>query len=548
MKTAKTVLAMLLLLACISLSVKAYGDFDLLDYFPAIIVQPKCNFARLGQMLLNYAQQAGAGVSANDKAQVLNYVTQFPEGKDPPKVVDTGTGYDVQITCTAAAFYVIGGKAVLQGNRQVALWCFCEAARRNPAAPIFLNNAAFVLVEFGYFADAQTVLKCAQSLAPDFNSVYVNLGAAQAGLGNFAAAAENYQKAYYNFPNNGEYLRLAAQAYKSAGMNDQAYIMGQLGLNGFPDLMDWNTFLASLNYPPPTPSPCANSEACLYDPNCSNFYLSLVQYGPMYTWANWSEQYTQTILNPALDNALAQDASCEQGAMQSYDACPPGDTCCHLRALAAYYHCQLTYACAEYTIERAYYAQSNAAWAAACAQATNNLNQMQGQLTPTQFTFLQCDLKNDIASQSAAMAQDEASAMAGYLQAILDANANVASTADDADYACSLADAYRDWLLTGHAISAFEPTFCLAILCFSYDTTSGTVGASVSFGPSIKLSYNPFKESLGLSVGLGLKIGAGPYNLGAAIWLKFSNSQFGVEPKANFGFNKVGYFLGFEQI
>jgi tetratricopeptide (TPR) repeat protein len=546
MKKAKPVLAMILLLSFLSLALHAYGDLDILDFLPAMVSKSKCNFAGLRQMFLNYAQQAAALVDPGDKTQVLSYVNLYPEGKDPPQVTETATGdYDVQVTCKAAAFYVIGAKAVLQGNRKVAFWCFCEAARRNPAEPIFLNNGAFVLVDFGYFADARKALECAQSLAPDFNSVYVNLGAALSGLGNFAAAAENYKKAYYNFPNNGEYLRLAAQAYKSAGMADQAYILGQMGLNSFPDLLDWNAFLTSLNYPPPEPPSCPNESACLYDPNCWNFSLS-DQFLPGLIWGNAMDQYSKTVYNPADDNAWAVYGSCSDSVLQSKRACP--DDCCRARMDTVSDQCFLSYRCTVYMLDLDYYAYSHAAWAADCTQVENNLNQKQGQFTSAQFAYLQCFQKNYIASQTAAMAQDEAAQLAGDLSEIENSSNNVSVDANWADMICSLSNAYRQWLLTGHATNAFEPTFCLAILCFSYDTVSNNVGVSVSFGPSLKLTYDPFTHKMGLGLGLGLKIGAGPYNLGAAIWLKLDPSKVGVEPKANFGFSKIGYFLGYEQI
>lgn len=550
MKTAKTILAMVLMVSCLSLILHTAGSSDILDFLPAFISRRNCNFPDLKQMFLQRAQQAAAQVNSGDKTQVMNYVSLYPEGNTPPQVVETSTDYDVQVTSKAAAFYVIGAKAVLQGNKQVALWCFCEAAWRNPREPTFLNNAAFVFLEFGYYADAKKALECAQSLAPDFNSVYVNLGGALTGLGDYAGAADNYRKAYYNFPTNGEYLRLAAQAYKQAGMDGQAYVMAQLGQSNFPTLMDWTAFINSLNFPT-TPPACPYGTDCTVDPVCLSFYLS-EEFNPHHIWVAWDQQYRGTVRDPALDHALTQKGICELNAQNAAASCPPSYTpegaCCGARMLTVFSQCGLTYDSNVYYIYQTYYAQARSAWEAACKQIEANINKMQGTLTANQIAFLQCELNNTKASFYEGLAQGEAATQTTNLANISISRMNVANSVEYADAICQMASAYRSWLLTGQVTTGFEPTYCLAILCFSYDTVSNNIGASISFGPAIKLTYNPFTHDLGLNVGLGLKIGAGPYNLGGAIWFKFNNNKIGVEPKLNFGFSKVSYFLGFERV
>ena len=209
-----------------------------------------CDSASLAQKFAQYAAAVETVLNPADRMAIVNWVSAYPEGAQAPVVTRINGQYQTQIPSRAAAFFVVGVEALLQDNKLVAGWCFLEAARRNPLEPVFLNNLAFVFIEYGVFTEAKETLQCALAQAPKFNSLVVNLGAAEDGLGNHTAAAGHFLTAFMSNPASADYLYLAAWEAHKAGLDSISWLLGQLGQSNFPLEHNYGVLLKSLGFPP----------------------------------------------------------------------------------------------------------------------------------------------------------------------------------------------------------------------------------------------------------------------------------------------------------
>jgi tetratricopeptide (TPR) repeat protein len=559
MKSLKTCLFMLLILTCLTLAIKAADEFDILGLIPAISGKSKCNFASLKQMFSNYAGNAAAQVAPADKILVTNYVSKYPEGGEPPTLIDNALGgYDTIIPSRAAAFYLAGVQAVIQQNRVVAFWCFSEAAWRNPQSPLFLNNAAFALIEFGYLADALKALQCANSLALDFVSPYINLGKVLALLGRCAEAAEHYNTGFLKFPTNPHYLWLAANAYKCAGKLPQGWGLGTMGKALFPGVYDWDSFLTSLNYTPPTQTYNCPDPGCMQPSACYNLSQKITQSAAEMSAARGN--YMVNVEMPALDQADVKWWDCVQanGACVAYcQAQSPPILCCTT-------DCELIVAPCVSSSDSLKISTLSQARSFHLARLNEFLNTAMAEyqaslpnLTAEQADFILCIINSF--NDTTYIINNYNSDIKKYQNDIQRQNSDVATAIKSCAYAKNDSDpvkyqylpsnaGYIDWVTTGHVTTGLEPKYCLTAFCFGYDAISGDFSFEVSAGLAAKYTRNAFTGDSAVSLGVGLKLGVGLSSIGGNAWVKLSPKQVGVEAKLNAGPAKVGYFYGAEHL
>jgi tetratricopeptide (TPR) repeat protein len=570
MKSFKTALIMLLLLFSVTVALKAAEDFDILDMLPAITGKVKCNFSGLEKTFKTYAVTAAAMVDPADKALVADYVSKYPEGGDPPTLTDNSQGgYDQNIPSRAAAFYLTGVQAVIQQNRVVAFWCFTEAASRNAHSPIFLNNAAFALIEFGYLDDALKALQCANSLAPDFVSPYINLGKVLVLLGRCAEAAKHYNTGFLKFPNNPHYLWRTANAYKCAVNLSQAWGLGNLGKLMFPGLYDWDGFINSLNYTPPAPylpTDCPNQGSCQPGTAGGDLLQRISQYAT--DMLAGRQNYMATVEIPALNQADEKWLSC----INANDACTNlcqwqyynhyyqcGYYCCTMDCTISVAGCMISYDSLKISILSQAMSFHLSKVQEYLDKAMADYQASLPSLTNEQANFILCFFNSY--NDTSTLINNYNADITKYQKDIQAMNSSIASaTASCAaeKISCSGGDpkytyltsnaAYIDWVTTGHVTTALEPKYCLTVFCFSYDAVSGNFGFEVGAGLAAKFTRNAFTGETAINLGVGLKMGAGMSSIGGNAWIKLSPNQVGVEAKLNAGPAKVGYFYGAERM
>jgi tetratricopeptide (TPR) repeat protein len=533
----------------------AEDDFDLLSLIPGISGKKSGDVEALRQMFTRYAQQSEAQVAQADKSQVLTAIDPYPDdweayrqftGQALPLVTVDETGADqVTIATRADAFYVVGAAAVTQANRLVALWCFCEAARRVPLAVTYLNNAAFALMEFGYYQDALRALEFAISRAPEFTSLYVNRGSALEGLGQYAQAAENYQKAFNDFPANGDYCRLLAAAYHQAGQDEQAWIYGQWGKQNFPDLLDWNAFLTSLNFTVPVvPSIPLPLTECLYNLSCSTLYSDFVTFT-----AYFMDDYKSKVYQPAMSDNTLKVSDAAETYHKSINECGV-DSCCFDKISVKYYQSLVLLDSEKYAIEKEYWLvfrdgyEGNADKIKSEITSRNLPADQANFLTSTidayRFLYLQNEINNlqKISDQM----KDHIHLIDYHLEA-MKGSCNPVSLPGLADLL------WMKWVLTAKITPGLEGTLCLTLVCVSVDAVSGDIGLRIGEGFVVKFTKNAFTHDLGVNIGVGFQGGLGPANLEGVIYYKFKQNQVGVEPSFNFlGMGRLKFFVGFERL
>jgi tetratricopeptide (TPR) repeat protein len=570
MKSLKTALVMLVILVSVSLTLGAAENYDILDMIPAILGKSGCSFSDLEKKFKNYAVTAAALVDPADKIPVANFVSAYPEGGAPPTLTSNAQGgYDQNIPSRAAAYYIAGVQAMAQQNRVVAFWCFAEAASRNVHSAMFLNNAAFALIEFGHLQDALQALQCANSLAPDFISPYINLGKVLVLLGRCAEAAEYYNNGFLKFPNNPHYLWRAVNAYKCAGKLPQAWGLGTFGKGVFPGIYDWDAFIASLNYTPPTsypPTNCPNQGSCPPGTTCGNLQQKISQAAAEMQAAR--ENYLDKVEIPALNQADEKWLSCINSTSACGNICVGnfynpyyqcGYYCCQMDCTISGSSCMISYDSLKISI-------LSQAMSFHLSTIQNYMDKAMADyqaslpgLTDEQANFILCFINSY--NDTSTTINNYNSSITTYQNNVVRMNSDIASattscaaekiscSGGDPQYNSFTSNArYMDWVTTGHVTTGLEPKYCLTVFCFSYDAISGNFGFEVGAGVAAKFTRNAFTGETALNLGVGLKMGAGMSSIGGSVWVKMSPTVQGVEAKVNFGPAKVGYFYGAERL
>jgi tetratricopeptide (TPR) repeat protein len=562
MKSFKTALIMVLLLLSITVTLKAAEDFDILDMLPAFTGKVKCNFSGLEKTFKNYAVTAAAMVGQADKNLVTDFVSKYRDGGGPLKLVDNAQGgYDTIIFSRAAAFYLAGTQAVVQQNRVVAFWCFAEAASRNAHSAMFLNNAAFALIEFGYLDDALKALQCANFLAPDFISPYINLGKVLGSLGRWAEAAENYNTGFQKFANNPHYLWRAANAYKNAKKLSQAWNLGNVGNSAFPGVYDWDGFINSLNYQPPIhQSGCGWCYECAVDPRCDALEIKINQYLSErgIARANYFTVY-HSISEQIEANFLSQCAPASSISVECQKYNPYW--CCFY----SFYTTTMPFIAAKITAHYVndknkvqFYINCNKDF---LDKAMADYQAALPYLSTIQSSHIYCliDSNDDyntwisyLMSYDWCCARDvqfEYAALPGMLKTCLTDTYNANHQVDPVSYNHNMSNAgYGEWVATGHTVTSLEKQFCLTAFCFGYDALSGDFSFEVGAGFAGKLTYNPFSGDTAVNLGVGLKLGAGFSSAGGHVWVRMSQQEMGVEARVNLGPYEGGAFYGHENV
>lgn len=509
-----------------------------------------CNNAGLQQKLNEYASISDSLIDPSDKSIVMNAVAGFPEGGSPPTFTTQADGQpQVQIPSKAAAFFLAGMDAILQGNKLVAGWAFLEAARRNPKEPSFLNNVAFILLEYELFADAKMILECALSISPNFTSANVNLGSAFGNLGNHTKAAGHYLTAVVNNPGNADYLYLAANEYAKAGISDLAELLADMGSN-VTSAHDFDALINAL--PPaqqpitcgiPAPIPAANS---VY----FNFLLQNWPAAQLKDYLNPLSDYELKVLAPSLDSALDAKQTCESSRFSELVICRNtcnGDPLCLAKCDCTleprFQQCDLTRARSERSAYVGHTAYWNGLLSAWFTIEQNLLAQIQPQLVGNWQQVLACHVAESDRSHTEALWFTTGTNLAASESDISNARFNVNQTIN---FFCSRS--ISTWLFAGGPTGGLEPQWCLGPLCFSYDAVSQTVGVSAAFLLAGKLTKNLVTGKWGVNVGVGMQLGVGTLVAGGGLYLKFAEGKVGFEPKVTYGPFETGYYMGLEQL
>jgi tetratricopeptide (TPR) repeat protein len=552
------IIALVILSVCTLAPGPLAKDDDILDLLPAAFGKHQTTPAVLRQMFTQKARVAESGISPADKSAVNNLVAAYPDdwqvydsyGPDqslalPPVISDGQGNYRVVVATRADAYYLTGCKAVQQGSRDVALWCFCEAARRVPQAATYLNNAAFALSQSGYLAEALNALKFATTRAPNFTSLHVNLGAVYAARGEYGSAAEYYAKAFASFPNNPSYLILAAKAYKQAEHIEAARALGKIGKSSFPQAYDWDAFLASL---PETPTydECAQPN-CFQSSPCFNFYNHVLD--TLVDIAVIINDYENTIRRSALDRITEEKAACDDAVAAGASTCANLDICCHKVWEVESAKCMLAEDRDRYQVDREALEFYSKTFSTEWGKIEAELAAITPKLKAQALAEAQCHL-NHVKSLSYLRIIDQFQKVTGWAKAVVwDINWVQYSLEQAWGYCASPPDGYIKWVFTGKITPGLAPTYCLGIACLSFDFTKQEIDLKIAFGAAVEFTYKPFDKKIGVNLGMGFQGGLGPVNLQGVIWVRGNDRMVGLEPVFSFvnAFN-AGFFLGFENL
>ncbi|HER63129.1 MAG TPA: hypothetical protein ENO11_04035 [Desulfobacteraceae bacterium] len=437
--------------------------------------------------------------------------------------------------------------AVVGNSRTAALWSFAEAVKRNPGSEMYLNNFAFMLMEFEQFCEARKILEQVTEQAPEFLSARVNLALADSALGKYARGGDGLRRAVALFPRQADYYSLGAQAYHRAGMDYAAWSLASLGQQYYSNDYDFNSLISGLDYPATSPG-CTMPASCLWNDSCLDFMV----YGssqPLIDVGVWKTNYENNTLNPEYVHLAETRDQCRQGAANRGQICldsspPELDMVCYCRAWIEEAYCDLAYEQAIFGSEAIFHGLLYGRYLQAQGETQTGLSGIMPQLQPAEYQYLDCKIIEDFALILDGAAQDERDTLSAQMQYILIARNNLSTIVSACNANCSN---FELWLYTSGADFSTEPTICYGPVCVSFDS-SGKVSVSFAFGPAIKLSYDPLKENWGFALGLGVQFGVGQWAAGGAVVVKFDNQKTGVAVTGGALYTSAEQFFGFQRI
>lgn len=213
-------------------------------FFAAGSMAHSCDIPLLQTFFNAAASTAESMVLPEDRAIVLEAVSSYPEGSEPPGFTAGANDEPVlEMPSRAAAFFMAGVEAVTLDNKLVAGWCFLEASKRNPQEPNFLNNTAFILMQYDLYPTAKMILECVRTIAPGYTPAHVNMGYTLDRLSSPMEAAMSYLTAYMKHPDNGDYLYLTVHEFARAGNTDIAARLALTGSNSYSEDYDWDSIM-----------------------------------------------------------------------------------------------------------------------------------------------------------------------------------------------------------------------------------------------------------------------------------------------------------------
>ncbi len=457
----------------------------------------------------------------------------IPRAAIRPIVTHAGSEYRLTLPSKAAAFYVAGIEAVLQNNKLVALWCFLEAARRNPAEPIYLNNLGFALLQYRLHDLSILILDCAKSLAADFTSPYLNAGYAHAGRGDFAQAAVNYLTAWLRNPADGDYLRLLTDALsRSPELSEYAWLFDYLLTKAAEDRSAAVRSPAFAFLPPGTaPSAAFGEVDRLFDAELADLASRQLAF------------HRDTVLPTLHSIEYVQYPACLTEISIHEDDCqrthPVRECDCVYEPRKD--QCRVVRQQGRLNVTLMVMASEFSLVSAAHGSMRGILEDHRARLSAAEQSAFVAYLDFDWRSRMTA-AMDEVAESRRWL------SEEKAEVLETMDFYCSDLG-FVKWVYTGEGTLSIEPTFCLVVFCLSYDVVSGEMGLSASAILTGKLTIDPLTGDItGLSTGLGGTYGLGPLTVGGGVMLKFSPTRVGVEPKLSIGPIDLGYFMGLQQL
>lgn len=519
---------------------------NLVPIMALLLCDKTCRLS-IEELAAHYAEWAGGRTASEDRDKLLAEVGKYVAGGAPPYFVESDGEPSLVIPSQGAAFYVLGAMAVVGNSRTAALWCFAEAVKRDPGNVMYLNNFAFMLMEFEQFCEARKILKIVVEQAPEFLSARVNLALADSALGQYASGGDGLRRAVALFPQQADYYYLGAQAYHLAGKDYAAWSLASLGKQYYAGDYDFNSVISGLDYPATSPG-CTMPASCFWNNTCLDFMV----YGssqPLIDVGAWETNYVTNTLDPAYAHLAETRDQCEQGAANRGQICldsspPELAMVCYCRAWIEDAYCDLAYEQAIFGSEAIFHGLLYGRYLQAQGETQAGLNVIRPLLQPEEYQYLGCKIIEDFALILDGVAQDERDTLSAQMQYILIARSNLTTIVSSCNAHCSN---FELWLYTSGADFSTEPTVCYGPVCVSFDS-SGKVSASFAFGPAIKLSYDPLKGNWGFALGLGVQFGVGQWAAGGAVLIKFDNQKTGVAVTGGALYTSAEQFFGFQRI
>jgi tetratricopeptide (TPR) repeat protein len=518
----------------------------------------------LDPLLEDLARQATEAVEQGDLQAALSAVAPYPEGgaflviHEPHEADDL----EVDIPSKAAAFFIIGVQAVVNDqNRVVARWCFLEAARRNPSQPEYLNNAAFLLLEFDQVEEARTILEPLTQVSPDFPAAQVNLGVAYTEKGEHEKAATRFLTAFKSETRNLDPLRMAKKAADKAGTDSE--IVREV--RQYADTLLSDEESDSDEGPGGTSSTAGSCTvggyrlAICQQPRGERRFDSMYEDGPKKEIRRDVRSFRDQAagLKEEFMTTMVEEhevwARCVEDALSARDACR--SKCADQSCTAYCDRCIGDIKQAECPVKE---------WKRVRGEAMRRsdltlreVRLLQGKLmsiaqtSASQFPenwmmFLGCNIDNEVAAGSC----DEyvgAMGAAVYWEAITTRNLN------QAEERLAIAHSYCEgtsrpvaWLITGEPILSMGNELCLIVLCIGHNA-SGDLSISLKAVVAVEFSFNPMTDSWSLGVGAGWQTGVGyDTTIGASAMIKWSSEGgLSIEPTFSLGPLQGGYELTF---
>jgi tetratricopeptide (TPR) repeat protein len=518
----------------------------------------------LQDLLSELADAAAREVDASDRAEVDNAVASYPEGGDFITVTPSEDGYDIGIPSRAAAFFIAGTKAVVETpNRHVARWCFLEAAKRNTSQPAFLNNAAFVLLEFDMFEEAREILQHVKRIAPGHTSAYINMGVALNGLGDYEGAAENFLQA---FEQSGQldHLRMAANSATRAGTSSRVTdAVHELADQLLPDEGGGEGEDEGGGAGAGTPGtrggkceppfPVVRCEQPVGEASVDRRFYD----GPWEEKADANQRHHERIgriyddyTDRMMDIANNEWVPCSEAASAELRSC---NSRCDTSACTHYCRCVNRIATARCKVK------SDKALREAAQTREQRVSdeiglyrgELQAILTraqkeyPSEFlAYLGCTMDYDMQGfyREEYLCQQRG---AVWWVGVTTRNLNQAEEQLAAALAaCADARPPVRWMIDSETSVSVGSDFCFLVLCVGIDD-SGSISLSIKAGLAVQVSYDPFADEWALSAGLGVQVGAGSAQVDASVMVTFTDGQVTLEPQLGMGSVTVSQVMSF---
>jgi tetratricopeptide (TPR) repeat protein len=508
---------------------------------PEYAVDPE----RVADILVTGAEAVKAMVDARDQRIVMQAVSSYAEGSGRLSFRNGISGDpELVISSRAAAYYVAGIEAFVQNSKLVALWCFLEAAKRDIANAAYLNNVAFVLLQYEseeVYDLARTILMYARTISPNYNPLNVNLGYVSSWLGRYDEAAYYYQTAWFKDMGNADYLDLVREAYESlecGGQGAEFFTMlaGNMDGTGVHDDGGEVSSGADDDADPET----SDSGGGSGNSHTDAYYEVRRQARDL---AREMEDRLKNDIGEIVDPAMAAFFSAMGQCPMDCAASSP-DTCqfekCVTVCLAApslgLYRSSISALGLVYSGSRSLAARIDV-------------------LIDSYASELRQDEYDDLHEWVQGIRRNANEQYASILSGMPTDTAISSHIERINSMGCELSGGEEMLLRSfGGVTVSLEPSACYVIICVSMDNT-GMGAVQVSFGiVSGKFGSNPFNGDTLLQFGIGPgEVGVGSVTLEGSLYLKIEGNghqfeRIGFQPTIGAGPLEAGYYFGLERV